>query len=902
MFAAGIDRFVPARMHVGDADVLRRARLTVAFNAILILLAVLYAAVFCSMNSPTSAAALVTAVGVGVASLCVMRLTGSCVAAGNLLAAAFFATLTVLACRLGGHGAHALSWYAGVPLVALSTAGRRSAAGWLAVIVSSLVAFYTLHVVGWSFPNDLTPSQYDLLGLVSWTGLFSLLVSLALAYETSMERTLAELRSTEDRLRRERDFSDCAIASLPGIFYVFDDEGRFLRWNQNLEHVSGYSPEELSKIHPLDFFRGHDKDVIKQRIEDVFTKGNAATEACFVTRSGMAIPHLLSGRRLMIDGKAHVVGVGIDIAERKRAEEALRESEERFRRFAVASGYGLAMGELSGQLVFANAATLRIVEEESEEAFTKKTFYQYYTPADAERLRQEILPIVAEKGHWVGEVPLLSARGNPVATEQNIFLIRDEQGVPRMVGNIITDITERKRSEVELARARDKAEAATRAKSEFLANMSHEIRTPMTAILGFADVLAASIRDPDQLDAARTIKRNGEYLIGIINDILDLSKIEAGKLEVEQVQCSPCQILSEVASLMRVRANSKNLPLEIEYDGPIPESIQSDPKRLRQILVNLIGNAIKFTEAGEVRVVARLSGAESGEPAMQFDVIDSGIGMTAGQIGELFKPFSQLDASTTRRHGGTGLGLTISQRLARELGGDINVQSTPGQGSTFTVKVSTGPLDGVRLLASPAEAQLPANSVSKPAEPIASVDCRVLLAEDGLDNQRLIAVLLKKAGATVVVVENGKLAYDAALAARDAGTSFDVILMDMQMPVMDGYEATEKLRAAGYTGPIIALTAHAMSTDRTRCLQAGCDDYATKPIDRRQLLALVAEHTSRPGIHQRTEPPATRPHADSHQGHVAAASAISLTAVATDSALSGTPFSSNAANGNSLRS
>jgi Amt family ammonium transporter len=229
---------------------------------------------------------------------------------------------------------------------------------------------------------------------------------------------------------------------------------------------------------------------------------------------------------------------------------------------------------------------------------------------------------------------------------------------------------------------------------------------------------------------------------------------------------------------------------------------------------------------------------------MQFEVVDSGIGMTEKQVAKLFKPFQQADTSTTRKFGGTGLGLAISKRLAEALGGDITVQSTPGEGTTFTVTVGTGPLGSARMIDNPTEAQVSTAPDKGPTVPMVKLDCRVLLAEDGPDNQRLIAFLLKKAGAGVVVADNGQIAHDLALAARDEGASFDVILMDMQMPVMDGYEATSKLRDAGYTGPIIALTAHAMSTDRDRCLNSGCDDYAAKPIDRKKLISVVAEYAS----------------------------------------------------------
>ena len=398
--------------------------------------------------------------------------------------------------------------------------------------------------------------------------------------------------------------------------------------------------------------------------------------------------------------------------------------------------------------------------------------------------------------------------------------------------------------------ALDKAEAATRAKNEFLANMSHEIRTPMTAILGFSDVLLGSgnrkTASPEQVEAVRTIKRNGEYLLNIINDILDVSKIEAGKLLTERIASSPCQLVAEVSSLARVRADEKGLPLNITYGGAIPETIQSDPTRLRQILINLIGNAIKFTDRGEVGIEVRLVDA-GGSPALQFDVVDTGLGMTEEQASRVFQPFTQADASTTRRFGGTGLGLAISKRLADMLGGDIVLAETRvGVGSRFRLTVATGPLDGVKMIDDPVSATVVAG------EPRATGDdrldlsgCRVLLAEDGPDNQRLISFMLKRAGAEVTVEENGQLAVDRALAARDEGRPFDIILMDMQMPVMDGYDATRLLRDNSYTGPIIALTAHAMASDRQKCLNAGCDDYAAKPIRRDELNRTIRRQLQR---------------------------------------------------------
>jgi len=404
----------------------------------------------------------------------------------------------------------------------------------------------------------------------------------------------------------------------------------------------------------------------------------------------------------------------------------------------------------------------------------------------------------------------------------------------------------------EMCEARIRAEAASRAKSEFLANMSHEIRTPMTAILGFADLLYTegdiSKAPPKRLDAIETVRRNGKYLLEIVNNILDLSKIETGKLEVELTACSLQSIVSRVVSLMAIRASAKGFELQVKYEGPIPETILCDPIRLNQILINLVGNAIKFTESGEVRLVLRLLDYDSNEPKIRIDVADTGIGMTRRQIARLFRPFAQADTSTTRKFGGTGLGLAISKRLARILGGDLDVNSVPGKGSTFTLTIPTGSLEGVRLLEGQVGVEVPAEHVDSPPEvPKTRLDCRVLLVEDGLDNQRLISFLLKKAGAEVVLAENGRLACDFVLGAREEGNSFDLILMDMQMPVMDGYMATRELRQRGVTTPIVALTAHAMSGDREKCINAGCDNYVTKPVSREELIAMVGSYVGNLG-------------------------------------------------------
>ncbi len=410
----------------------------------------------------------------------------------------------------------------------------------------------------------------------------------------------------------------------------------------------------------------------------------------------------------------------------------------------------------------------------------------------------------------------------------------------------------------ELEVAKSNAEQSAQAKSEFLANMSHEIRTPMTAVLGYTDLLLAETdEDSHAREALCTIKRNGEHLLQIINDILDISKIEAGKMEVELITCSPRKIIDEAMELMAVRAKDKSLYLKCEFDGPIPELIQTDPTRLRQILLNVLSNAIKFTKTGGVTVKVQLQ--KGSDPDMQhllnISVIDTGIGMSQEQAGKLFQPFTQADSSMSRRFGGTGLGLSISQRLADKLGGNIEVKSKEGEGSCFCVTISTGDLRGVSLVdySKPvAEKSIPEKSKSteKPVSPKKNepLNCKLLLVEDGVDNQRLISFLMKKAGADVTIAENGLIGVEKTTEAIEQGEPFEIILMDMQMPVMDGYTAAAELRSKGIDTPIIALTAHAMAGDREKCIEAGCNDYGTKPINKNKLIETIQK------LLQTTEP------------------------------------------------
>jgi PAS domain S-box-containing protein len=459
-------------------------------------------------------------------------------------------------------------------------------------------------------------------------------------------------------------------------------------------------------------------------------------------------------------------------------------------------------------------------------------------PDDAPLVNASLSRAIAGGQHfWSAEYRLRRGNGTYAHALDRGYILRDEQGKPvRMIGAVM-DFSERKRVEAELRRAKLAAEDANRTKSEFLANISHEIRTPMTAILGYTDLLLEPGQpEEDRVRHARTIQRNGRHLLAIINDILDLSKIEAGKFTVERSAASPVQVAQDAVALVESAAIEKSLDLRVEYDGLLPAQVRSDATRLRQILVNLLGNAIKFTDRGSVRLRVGVV-----EGRLRLSVIDTGIGMTAEQQAKLFQPFTQMDGSASRRFGGTGLGLTISRRLAQLLGGDISVHSAPGVGSEFTVVIDPGELGGVALVR---PEEIKPRQAEAPHAPTVMLSARVLVAEDGPDNQALIQHYLNKAGATVTLVENGQLAVEAVAEAARKGEPYDLVLMDMQMPVLDGYTAAGRLRELGFTGAVIALTAHAMEGDRERCLAAGCDDFVPKPIDRLMLLETVRAHAA----------------------------------------------------------
>ncbi|PQO33354.1 hypothetical protein C5Y96_10910 [Blastopirellula marina] len=686
-------------------------------------------------------------------------------------------------------------------------------------------------------------------------------------------RDVTAFHKLEASLKRSEGRTQALLAAAVDSIVIINTNGVIKAFNPAAERLFGFSAEEVLGLNvrilmPKPYQTEHDGYLARYLETGERRVIGIGREVLGKRKDGATFPMELSISEV-IDGEDRLfVGTVRDVTKVKRAQNALRDSEARGRAILNAAVDAIITIDENGLIKSFNQAALKVFGYSHHEMVGENV--KMLMPAPFRDEHDNYLQNYKASGirRVIGlgrEAVGRRKDGSTFPMELSVSEVK--MGDYRYFTGIVRDITDRKRyeqrlktvaeeaSESELrvkAQAKEltqqakrlkeaqvDAEQANRAKSDFLANMSHEIRTPLTAILGYASELASTLKDGPEAQAVEIIKRNGEHLLEIMNDILDISKIESGNVELERVPTCPGRIVAEVITLLQVRAKQKGIQLYLTYAGKIPRYIEGSPVHLRQVLLNLIGNAVKFTQEGQVEVRLQFVPHGVNEHHLRFEVLDSGIGIPPEHIGRLFKPFSQADSSVGRCFGGTGLGLAISKRLVELMGGEIFVSSTPDVGSTFTFSIPPGKWSQHEMLTDPKEIE----SESIPAQP-ATLDAidltggRILLAEDGKDNQRLLSHYLRKAGAEVEIADNGRIALEAIARSSAQGKSFDLIVTDIQMPEMDGYTLARTLRARGSKLPIVALTAHAMEEARVKCLEAGCSEYTSKPIEKMAFLSI----------------------------------------------------------------
>lgn len=662
---------------------------------------------------------------------------------------------------------------------------------------------------------------------------------------------------TENSLRQShKKFALMVNALKDYAVYSLDLDGRVQTWNSGAENIKGYKAEEIIGKHFSIFYNSEEKESQSPTSDLNIAKSTSSfdREAIFVKKNGSKFWAQISLNAVYNENE-EVIGftnVTRDITERKLHEIELKKNnidlekkiefrtmellwrESQLKQITNALPESVCQIDLNEKFLFVNESFCSLLNYSKDQiigksisALLEENCYIF--------LKKQIFKVLQ------GQLTNFDLKFNKSEIENiyNITLVPHFNELNTICGFILVahDIKKYKEIEFELKRAKELADVANETKSAFLANMSHEIRTPLGAILGFSEIIVnnkiSKIQKRNIVDA---IKRNGELLSNVINDILDLSKVEAGKLEVETVPILFSEIINDIESLLKLKAAEKGIKLTITTDDCIPVSINTDPLRLRQILLNIIGNAIKFTDQGEVSVnITLLNSAEYKTSKLSFCIKDTGTGMTSLQAEKLFSPFSQADASTTRKFGGSGLGLILSKKLAKALGGDVVLNQTEiNIGSTFTVTIDTGLSTLMHFKKIELKKESSFSRTKKEEEVFNFSNLKILLVEDSVDNQFIISHFLKSTGVYLKVASNGQEGIE--LAYRE---SFDLILLDLQMPVMGGFEALKILKLNHCKCPIVALTAHAMKEDRKQCLSAGFSDHLSKPISRLALLKIV---------------------------------------------------------------
>lgn len=663
--------------------------------------------------------------------------------------------------------------------------------------------------------------------------------------DVTEHKELAEaLRASELKYRQ-------IVTSARDAIISADDRGRIVSWNDEAEAMFGWTEAEmlgapLARIIPERYLAAYRAGVDQFAATGQTPNVGRIVELAGLRRAGREFALELTHAVWADDGRRYFTAIVRDIEGKKRIERDLRASEERLS--VAADSARMAAWELDLSTGEAWTSNVRSITGPGEDR-SVRSFDEWLAllhPGDREAVRDSVgraisLGIEQQADFRVvwddGKTHWFRGMGRTLAPV-------DGGRSTRFFG-MSWEITELKAAESALLAAKDAAEAASRAKSEFLANMSHEIRTPLAVITGFSALLDdPEVHAEERLQFTQTILRNGEQLTRLIDEILDLSKVEAGRLSLEIMSFPLADLLTDIASTLQGKAREKGIELSIVSEGVLPDQVVSDPTRLRQVLLNIIGNAIKFTENGGVYVTV---GHTDG--MLRFQVQDTGIGISAAGAERLFQPFSQADSSTTRMYGGTGLGLVLARRLACELGGDVFLErSAVGEGSTFVALLSAdlATIPGAqRVKGTTPVAALSRNA--EPASPPAAIaitggapssgrlaGTEVLVVEDAQDIRTLISLMLEDCGACVELASDGEEGLRKAKA-----RTYDVVLMDLQLPRLDGFAATRRLRAEGYAGPIVALSAFAMQAERARSIESGCTMHLTKPIDKEMLVGAL---------------------------------------------------------------
>jgi PAS domain S-box-containing protein len=675
------------------------------------------------------------------------------------------------------------------------------------------------------------------------------LLILGLALISSLSQKIMDRRmksATKSLVTTEEKFRLLVDAVKDYAILMLDTEGHITTWNAGAQRISGYSADEVIGKHFSMFYTQDDIDneTAEWELRIARETGHFEGEGKRLRKdrtwywaSIVLAPlyddvgehygysKVIRDITQFVESEKRMRQLNEDLENRvKIRTQALKEREAQLRNITNALPVLIAQVDAHEKILFSNEGFRHWFNQ--DESIVGKTFQdvlgseRYYETQDfVKKVMAGEMVMYERNSVRDGDNVCLSVTYVPELGENNKvngFLV------------LASDVSKYKEIQSELEHAKEAAEVANATKSSFLANMSHEIRTPLGAVLGFSDLLIdPQVSISEKVNYVAVIKRNGELLSNIINDILDLSKVEAGKMQLSFTDVELKEVVNDTKSLLELQAKDKGIDLVVEIDDNVPDVIRTDQLRLRQILINIIGNAIKFTSRGEVSLKIKCVDSDERKDSLWFTVKDSGIGIRPDQVGKLFAPFSQADVTSKRKYGGTGLGLALSKRLAALLGGDlILAESVPDKGSTFVISIDPGTVQN--KIKEP-------NKAKQPLPAIETLDgIKILLAEDSPDNQLLASRFLRLAGAAVDVVNNGREAID-----RLNQKSYDVVLMDLQMPIMDGYEATESLRKKGFKGKILALTAHASNEEREHCLRSGFDGHIKKPIDRNILIDQV---------------------------------------------------------------